>query len=249
MILAKDEDAQEPPRPPALKPLDMFEGSLSNRVYLSLRDAILSLEYRPGDILRKQPVCDRLDVSRSPVSEALGRLAAEGLVVILPQAGSFVARFSMEEIRESAFLREALELAAVEHLAPRITDDQLVELRRNLRVQQALVEDGDIAGFYEMDAEMHALLLSFTGFRRLAKMAETVWLQVSRARRLILPEPGRVAETLHEHHDIISALEARDADAARAATRLHLRQLLTYLEPLTDSRPDLFAPPDQTARR
>ena len=236
-----NEDSQDPSHPVALKSLDGFDGALSNRVYLSIKDAILRLDYKPGQILRKQQVCDALRVSRSPVSEAVARLASEGLVIILPQAGTYVARFSMDEIRESAFLREALELAAVEMLAPVITDDQIVQIRRNLRVQEALVEDGDVTGFYEKDAEMHMLLMSFTGFKRLARMADTVWVQVSRARRLILPEPGRVEETLREHREIIEALAAHDTDAARHATRRHLRQLLTYLEPLEESRPDLFS--------
>jgi len=225
-----------------LAPLNHFHGSLTSRVYLALKHAILTLEYRPGQILRKQMVCDALGVSRSPVSEAVARLAVEGLVTVMPQAGTYVARFSMQEIRESAFLREALELAAVEMLAPIITNDQIIQLRRNLRVQEALVEDGDFDGFYEKDAEMHALLMSFTGFARLAQMAETVWLQVSRARRLVLPEPGRVAETLNEHRAILEALETHDAELARRVTRTHLRQLIKYLEPLESRRPDLFSP-------
>lgn len=223
-----------------LKPLDDFEGTLSNRVYLTLKDAILTLEYRPGETLRKQMVCETLRVSRSPVSEAVARLAGEGLVTILPQTGTYVSRFSMDEIRESAFLREALELAAIEFLAPIITDEQIVLLKRNLRVQQALVEDGDFDGFYQQDAEMHRLLMSFTGFRRLAKMADSVWLQVARARRVNLPLAGRIEATLVEHKAIIDALEARDADRAVKTTRTHLRQLISFLRPLEDSHPDLF---------
>jgi len=241
MLIVNSGDTQDPSCRVALKPLDGFEGALSNRVYLSIKDAILRLDYKPGQILRKQQICEALQVSRSPVSEAVTRLASEGLVTILPQAGTYVARFSMAEIRESAFLREALELAAVDYLAPLITDDQLIQLRRNLRVQEALVEDGDVIGFYEKDAEMHMLLMSFTGFKRLARMADTVWVQVSRARRLILPEPGRIGETLREHQEIVDALASRDAEAARLAIRRHLRQLLTYLEPLEQSRPDLFS--------
>ncbi len=223
-----------------LQPLDAFSGSLSNRVYLSLKAAILSLAVTPGQILRKGAICEQLRISRSPVSEAVTRLAAEGLVDVVPQAGTFVSRFSMEEIREGAFLREALELQAVELVAETITDAQLVELRRNLRVQEALVSDHDFAGFYKLDAEMHELILSYTGFRRLAQMAETSWLQVNRARQLVLPNEDRVAETVEEHRRILSALEARDPVAARDATRAHLRQLIVYLEPLEDAHPELF---------
>jgi DNA-binding GntR family transcriptional regulator len=176
------------------------------------------------------------------VSEAVARLAAEALVDIIPQAGTYVARFSMDEIREGAFLRQALELAAIERVAETIIEDQLVQLRRNLRVQEALIEDHDFAGFYKLDAEMHELILSFTGFRRLASLADTSWVHVNRARQLILPEPGRVQATLTEHQAIISALEAHDPAGAREATRHHLGQLITFLEPLVEKRPELFAP-------
>jgi len=225
-----------------LLPLDRFQGSLGQRVYQCLQTAILALTYRPGEILRKPEICAALGVSRSPVSDAVARLAAEGLVEVVPQAGTFVARFSMEEIREGAFIREAIEVAAAERVAETVTDAQLVLLRRNLVVQAALLADGDISGFYKTDAEMHELILGFTGFRHLAQVSDTAWLNVNRARRLILPVPGRVAQTLDEHRAILSALEARDPAAARAAVQSHLRQLLHYLEPLERERPELFGP-------
>ncbi len=232
---------ETPPRRP-LKALDGFAGSLAQKVYLSLKDAILTLVFHPGEILRKPEICAELGVSRSPVAEAVARLAAEALVDIVPQAGTFVARFSMEEIREGAFLREALEVAAIDIVARSITEDQLVQLRRNLRVQEALIADGDTGGFHQLDAQMHELILSFTGFRRLPTLSETAWVHVNRARQLVLPAPGRVQATLLEHHAILAALEARDPVAARAATQHHLRQLILVLEPLVRERPELFAP-------
>lgn len=225
---------------PALQPLHEFPGSLAQKVYMSLKQAILSLTFRPGEIMQKSEICEELGVSRSPVAEAVARLSAEGLVNVVPQAGTFVARFSMDEIREGAFLREALELAAVEIVAQTITDEQLVLLKRNLRVQEALMQDGDIPGFYQMDAQMHELILSFTGYKRLAILADTAWVHVNRARRLNLPTPGRIEATLNEHRAIVAALEIRDAQAAREATKHHLRQLIKLLEPLVDQRPELF---------
>ena len=223
-----------------LTPLSSYNGTLSSRVYHSMKDAILSLAYQPGQIMRKGDICEQLDISRSPVSEAVTRLAAEGLVDVIPQAGTFVTRFSMAEIREGAFLREALEIAAVELVAQTITDDQVKLLQRNLWVQQALVDDLDVQGFYQFDSEMHNLILGFTNYRRLAAMAETSWLQVNRARQLVLPNPDRVADTLAEHRAIVSALQARDPKAARKATKKHLGQLLLHLEAIEIDRPDLF---------
>lgn len=240
-------DVAMPQRQP-LRPLDAFAGSLSQRVYASLRHAILALDLRPGDIIRKPEICATLGVSRSPVSEAVARLAAEHLVRVVPQAGTYVARFSLAEIREGAFLREALELAAVERVAGTVTEDQLVLLRRNLRLQAALVEDLDFAGFYETDAGMHELILSFTGFSRVAVLADTAWVHVNRARQLILPAPGRLQATLAEHRAIFAALEARDPVTAREATRLHLGKLIGFLEPLALGRPDLFDTDEDQSR-
>ena len=89
---------------------------------------------------------------------------------------------------------------------------------------------------------MHELIRSFTGYRKLSAVAETAWVHVERARRLVLPVDGRVNATLEEHRAILAALEARDPLAARAAMRLHLRKLVTYLEPLERSHPELFNP-------
>ncbi len=224
-----------------LLPLDRFQGSLGQRVYQSLQQAILTLAYRPGEIIRKPEICDRLGVSRSPVADAVARLAADGLVDVVPQAGTFVGRLSMTHIREGSFIREAIEVAAAELVAPQITDDQLRELRRNLMLQEALVADGDHQGFMLLDAQMHEMLLFFTGFPRLPQVSQTAWLNVHRARQLILPVEGRLAATLAEHRDILAAFEARDAVAARQTVQQHLRQLLTYLQPLERERPDLFS--------
>lgn len=236
-----DFEVDLPPRRP-LRALAGFHGTLAQRVYGSLREAILNLSLRPGDIIRKPEICEALGVSRSPVSEALARLAGEHLVQVVPQAGTYVARLSLAEVREGAFLREALELAAVERVARTATEEQLVQLRRNLRLQVGLVEDHDFVGFYQADAGFHGLILGFTGFRRLAALADVSWFHVNRARQLVLPHRGRVEATLEEHRAILAAIEARDAQAARAATRAHLGKLIAILEPLARSRPDLFDP-------
>jgi DNA-binding GntR family transcriptional regulator len=222
-------------------PLDRFQGSLGQRVYQSLKDAILTLAFRPGDSIRKPEICDRLGVSRSPVADAVARLAADGLVDVVPQAGTFVTRLSMTDIREGAFIREAIEVAAAELVAEQITEEQLRELRRNLKLQEALVGDGDRQGFMQLDAQMHEMMLSFTGFPRLPQVSQTAWLSVHRARQLILPVEGRMQATLEEHRAILAAFEARDPQAARVAIQHHLRQLLTYLAPLERAHPELFA--------
>ena len=216
------------------------EGSLTQRVHHSLKQAILGLDFPPGANLRKAPVCEHLGVSRAPVSEAITKLAAEGLVDVVPQSGTRVSYFSMAEIREGAFLREALELAAVAKVATDLTDEQRKKLSRNVRLQELLIEDDDIPGFYQADEEFHGLLMEFTGITRLPDLAHTVSLQVDRARMLLLPAPGRIAETLVEHRAILDAISNRDANAAQRAMRNHLGQLMPRIEMLQQQQPHLF---------
>jgi len=116
----------------------------------------------------------------------------------------------------------------------------LRELRRNLLMQEALASDTDQQGFIQLDGQMHEMILSFTGFPRLPHVSQTAWLNVHRARQLLLPVQGRLQTTLDEHRMILAAFEARDKQAARHAVQQHLRQLLTHLQPLERERPDLF---------
>ena len=93
-------------------------GGTVQRVQDVVRDAIVRLELPPGTAIDKAALCARLGVSRFPVSEALGRLAAEGFVEILPQRGTRVARINMNDCREAMFFRRALETEAMRTIAP-----------------------------------------------------------------------------------------------------------------------------------
>jgi DNA-binding GntR family transcriptional regulator len=223
-----------------LTAIDDLPGSLAQRVYQSLQEAIMSLRFPPGSLIRKGAICDELGVSRSPVSEAIARLASEGLVDVIPQSGTRVARFSIEDIREAAFMREALEVAAVEKVARDHTADQYAKLARNVRLQAMLVEDNDTAGFYLADEEFHALLMEFTGFPGVASAVATISLKLKRPRMLLLPEPGRSADAVREHLAIVEAIRDRNPDEARSAMRYHLSQLVSRFDPLESDHPEFF---------
>ena len=238
---ARSSTAPHAPSTRRLESLERFEGTLANRVYLSLREAIVGLHYAPGEVLRKSEVCATLSVSRSPVSTAIAQARwRRSRRRASPGRDLRVTDFDEAEIREGAFIREALELAAIEHVARRVTDEQIGLLRRNLRIQRVMLDDGDRAGFYEHDAQMHELMLSFTGYRRLGRISESVRAQLDRARQLLLPAPGRLLEAYLEHEAVVRALEARDAARARDALRHHLGQLVTMLTTFATREPALF---------
>ncbi len=228
--------------PSILPGLPTGGGSLTQKVYGVLKTAILSLAAAPGERLGKPEICAHFNVSRSPVSEAIAKLAAEGLVEVTPQSGSRVRFFSLHEIHEAAFLRAALELAAVEKIATTATEDQLAALSRNLRLQSLLAQDDDSAGLFQADQDFHAMILDFTGFDRLRAMADAASLQLVRARVLLMPLAGRTAETLVEHQEVFDAIRARNPAKARACMARHLDQVEAKILPLVEQRPELFRP-------
>lgn len=223
-----------------IRTLDNFQGSLTNRTFLAIREAIMELNFLPGEIIRKHDICNALGVSRSPVSEALAKLRNEGLVEVVPQSGTFVSRFSLQDIKEGAFLREAIELACIEILASNISEQQLIDLNRNLKLQKVLAETDDYQGFYQLDAKMHGMIMDFTGYKNLAKVTKTGWVQVDRARQLLLPVDGRLKKAFQEHRAVIKALEQNDVALAREKMRTHLNQLILLLTPLEKKHPHLF---------
>ena len=223
-----------------IRTLDNFQGSLTDRTFIAIREAIMELNFLPGEIIRKHDICNALGVSRSPVSEALAKLRNEGLVEVVPQSGTFVSRFSLQDIKEGAFLREAIELACIEILASNISEQQLIDLNRNLKLQKVLAESDDYQGFYQLDAKMHGMIMDFTGYKNLAKVTKTGWVQVDRARQLLLPVDGRLKKAFQEHRAVIKALEQNDVALAREKMRTHLNQLILLLTPLEKKHPHLF---------
>jgi DNA-binding GntR family transcriptional regulator len=215
-------------------------GGATLRIVEVLREAIVTLELEPGSMLDKAALCERLGVSRFPVSEALSRLQAEGLVEIQPQRGTIVSLIRFSDAQENMFVRRSLEVEAVCELAPRVDEATLAALARNLRYQNAAVEAGDPQGFYKLDLEFHEILLDSLGYPKVKAAAESARQGLDRVRRL-LASPERHARTRAEHERILDALSARDGEKAAAAMLAHLEAVMVQLLSLANKQPELFA--------
>src|SRR5437763_4987776 len=201
-------------------------GGTVQRVQDVIRDAIVRLELPPGAIIDKAALCARLGVSRFPVSEALGRLAAEGFVEVLPQRGTRVARIDLADCRQAMFIRRALEAEAVRAIAPHTDATLLAALDRNLRGQEGALGTDYSTRFHQLDLEMHELLLGFLGYDRVKHAVEAARGSLDRA-RLFMCTPQRQLSTLGEHNAIIAALKKRDPDGAVSAWEGHPGAVLT----------------------
>lgn len=215
-------------------------GGTVQRTQDLVRDAIVQLELRPGTFIDKAALCARLGVSRFPVSEALGRLAAEGFVEVLPQRGTRVARVDLADCRQSMFIRRSLEVAAVETLAPRADATILTELESNLRAARAAMTKNDRERFHALDLAFHELLLDRLAYERVRVAVEAARANLDRM-RLFMSYPQRRASTYAEHRAIVDALKKRDARAAAGAMGAHLDAVMAELEAVASEHPDAFA--------
>jgi DNA-binding GntR family transcriptional regulator len=203
-------------------PLDPRETSKTERVYATLRRRIRELALPPGAPLRKDELALELGVSRAPVSEAIARLAEEGLAEVFPQHGSFVASIRAAEVRESLFIRTALETEAMRRLAPAADAALLAQLDDNLADQAEALADGDLAHFYDLDEALHGLLFAAAESPRATRLLDAARAPLDRVRRLALPEPGRPEATYAEHLRLVEAVRSGDAEFAASAMRVHL---------------------------
>lgn len=215
-------------------------GNVSASVTDALRQAIVGLRMKPGEVIDKGAVCARLGVSRFPVSEALSRLQAEGLVDIQPQRGSVVSLVRVSDVRESMIIRRALETEAVRIVAERRDPELAGELRANLAQQREAAETDRPDEFHRHDLAFHALLFDALRLPRMKAAVESTRANLDRARRLVAL-PRRLADTIAEHERIVRALEAGDPAGAAQAMRDHLGAVVDEVTAFARDNPNLFA--------
>jgi DNA-binding GntR family transcriptional regulator len=215
-------------------------GGTVQRIQDLIRNAIVRLQLPPGAFIDKAALCARLGVSRFPVSEALGRLAAEGFVEVLPQRGTRVARIDLPDCRQSMFIRRSLEVAALEVVALRLDPALLTALESNLRAAKAAMARRDRERFHSLDLQFHELLLDRLGYDRVKVAVDAARASLDRM-RLIMADPRRQASTFAEHRAIVDALKKRNPSAAAGAMSAHLDTVMAELESLALKHPDAFA--------
>jgi GntR family transcriptional regulator, rspAB operon transcriptional repressor len=214
---------------------------ISPQIYERLRRAITTLAMSPSESLSEQDLAQQLGVSRTPVREALIRLADEGLIDVLPQRGSFVAPIRLKDVEEAQFIRESLEVAVSRRLAERPSEAFLESARASLQRQEQAVRREDRDLFLELDEAFHHSFCDAAGLPRSWRLIQTVKMQLDRVRYLSLPQAGHLALILSQHKAIFDAIAAKKPEQAAERMEVHVREILRTVRKLSAERPDLFA--------
>lgn len=200
----------------------------SDRAYATLLDEIQSGVLRPGAVLGEVEQAGRLGVSRTPLREALGRLAADGLVAQQSPRVTVVTDIDAGDIREIFEVRRALEESAARLAAERGDASAFAELAREFARVDLAGGDGRDA-YYALIARFDEMLDGAVANDYLTAALRTVRTHLVRVRRLARDNPDRLAASVAEHRLIASAIGARDADLAAHATHVHLHNALTNI--------------------
>ncbi|MFL6711295.1 MAG: GntR family transcriptional regulator [Massilia sp.] len=222
--------------------------SAARRVYLALRQRIVEMSMLPGARIVERDLAEELGISRTPVHEAVQRLAEEGLVEVVPRSGTFVARIPLEGLDEAMMVRNALESAIIEKAAARATPEGVATLRAILQMQAAAIAASDFRAFHHSDELFHATLAELSGYPGVWPIILQAKTQVDRYRQLTLPLQGRMGGVLEEHNAVVDAIAAGDPVKAVQAMREHLDHVLPVLELTRQLRPEYFAPARAAAR-
>ncbi len=198
---------------------------LAARAYTALRAAITARELGAGRKLSVPALARQLNVSRTPVAEALARLEQEGLVVTVPNRGPFVAFLGADDVREIYEVREVLEGLVARLAALRADGREGARLRGLLGAQDRALHSGSVDAIMRVDMEFHRRLRVVAGNRRLAKVLQTLQDQVRTVFATSITIPGRREGALAEHREILASIERRDPDAAERAARTHISQV------------------------
>jgi len=212
----------------------------ADTVYEGLHASIENMSLVPGTPLQEKVLTERFAVSRTPVREALIRLADDGLVDVFPQSGTFVSRIPVEAIPEAAQIRQTLEDMAVRRTAAGASAAELARLDVLLTEQRLMAEVGDTDAFHAADEAFHEAIVAIARLPSLNRLLRQVKVQINRARRLTLPVEGRMLQVVVEHQAVRDAIRTHDVRAARAAMKAHLSVVLPDVDRLRGQYPDYF---------
>ncbi len=197
--------------------------NLTERVYQALRDEILSGKYQDGEALTELGIAKELNVSRTPVREALRQLELEELVEMRPNRGAAVKGISMEDIQDIYEIRAMIESLAAARAAVRASEEDFLQLEETLDLTQFYLERENQERLLAMDGRFHQQLYDICGSRMLRRILKDLHNYVGQSRGASLKTEGRAQESIHEHRLILEAMRSRDPEAAKARMAEHVR--------------------------
>jgi len=210
-------------------PLENYK-PLRDVVFDYMKDAIITGKLKPGERLMEVQLAEKLGVSRTPVREAIRKLELEGLVVMIPRKGAYVADLDAKDLLNVLEVRSSLEGLAASLAAERITDEEIGRLKKIVEEFQKEIEeieDGDNEKLVKLGKEFHDLIFTASRNDKLIQIMNNLQEHVHRFRVRYINEAKKAKKIHQEHKKITEAIETRNTDVARKWAEKHIRNFQT----------------------
>lgn len=195
---------------------------MRDQIYPLIRRMILSGDIKPGEVIDEKLIAAELDVSRTPVREAVKKLSDENLVEVIAQSATRASRLDPQEIEEAFLIRRALEAESAAQAAKRMTPVHVDRLEDILLLHTRALERKRFVEAIERDDDFHKYIAHISKLPRLWRAIEISKGQLDRCRHMMVPRSGEGEMTLEKHRAIIAALKSGEPDRAAQAMRDHL---------------------------
>jgi DNA-binding GntR family transcriptional regulator len=194
---------------------------LSEKAYHLIKEKIVTLELEPLTVIDEQTLMEELNLGRTPIREALHRLAAEGLVIVAPRRGMFVADISITDLQKVFEVRMFLEGFCARLAAQRASKGQITQMEATLKELERVL-DGDSEALMSIDTRLHDLMYQAADNEFLADSLCRLHALSLRLWHLVLNQLDDVKASIEEHTEIVTAIKVRDQTQAEELVQQHI---------------------------
>ncbi len=204
--------------------------SLTGFVFNKLREEILDGKYKENDELKEVAIAKELDISRTPVREAIRQLELEGLVYSIPNKATYVIGISDKDIKDIYEIRALLERLCVKMAIENITDEELDKLESIIDLSEFYTSKGSMENVLELDNQYHELIYNAAGSKMLKHTLSDFHHYVQRIRHKTLADKDRAESATMEHKAIVRAIKDRNVDEAMDLAQAHIINAVKNIE-------------------
>ncbi|AXF58047.1 GntR family transcriptional regulator [Salicibibacter kimchii] len=203
---------------------DVTETRLPQRAYQIIRLAVRNLYLPPGKMILEREMAEGLQMSRTPVREALVRLQTEGMIEVIPRRGFIIKAIAKEDLQEIYEIVEALDGLAAEMVTEKISGKELERLEELVTFQEEALHEKNLSKWARLDDKFHTDIINSAGNLRLSSVIETHADQIFRARLFTIENRPLPFRSIIEHKAILSCMRAQDKNAARMLMQSHRKR-------------------------
>lgn len=219
------------------------QDSTREYVYKLLRSHIMELKYAPGSTISENEIAESLNISRTPVREAIIRLVQEKLIDVFPQRGTYISLIDIHHVEESKFIRETLERRVMQLACQVFREEDLFQLQKCLVLQELCIQEKQFLQFYEHDSSMHGAIFAGCDKAGTWEMIQQMHTHYNRVRILGISHGYELPDLLAEHRAMVAAIRERDVLAGERALDTHLNKVRMDLSRMLREFPEYFRKP------